>query len=328
MESTWIIVAAVAGIAALVGWLSRNSLAGRVEALLAELEKAKAEAASARKEADRRAEEGKERVAELTDGRDKLREARRKLHEVQDEAKKLRELANARAQEVQEAEERLALLREDNARLQEDLRHQAQTAARTPPKKREEPAPVDPEAIVDERLRAMAKEVAEARRLQETAEARAEEARKKEAVARKQAEDARDELRRNKGRAEANHRVYLVAKGEGELWKARFSTLEQKWNDLWRELEGIGWKPREPAASAAAGAPAGEDRNRRRRPPRRKGRGPGGDESTVAAEDEVRIAAEEVDLPVAVAAVAETEAPAEDLAAVSKDGAPPKVAEA
>src|SRR5690606_17112243 len=87
--------------------------------------------------------------------------------------------------------------------------------------------------------------------------------------ARQKAEAATNELKRVRGRAEANHRVYLVAKGEAEIWKAKFSTLEAKWNELWRELEGIGWKPRE-AQEEARKAP---ERPKRRRSRRRGGTG-------------------------------------------------------
>lgn len=271
MEATWIVVAVIAGIAALVGWVSRNRLATEMEALQRKFDGAKADATAAQREAERRIEETKERMEELVGSREKLREARRRLHDAQEETRKAKELATARAEEALEVETQLGRLREENARLDAELRklQEAPKGRGREPVAREPvrapAAPADPEVFVDARLQEAARRVEEAQRRQAEADRLADDARARAAEARKQAEDAKNELRRTKGRVEANHRVYLVTKGEADLWKAKFGALEEKWNELWRELEGIGWKPREPREGG--GASEGGDRRRSR--PRR-----------------------------------------------------------
>src|SRR5690606_4389797 len=114
------------------------------------------------------------------------------------------------------------------------------------------------------RLREMARKVEEAERIRAEAETTVALARRQAAEARKKAEALEEELKRVRGRAEANHRVYLVAKGEADVWKTKYATLEAKWNELWRELEGIGWKPRQ-AEEGEAEATAERARKRRSR---------------------------------------------------------------
>ncbi len=289
MEATLLIIAAALGIVALIGWLSRNKLADQLDAARQDVARIREDLAAARKTAERSSEEKKGRSGELASSREKLRDAKKRLHDASEEMKRSRELASARAEELRQVEQQLAMVREENSQLSEDLRRresegdrprrpQAPVAAAPAPA----PVPVElSEAQIDARLASMGREVEAAQARVREAEDRMREAERRAHEARRLSEQSQDEMKRARGKAEANNRVYLVTKGEAEIWKAKFGSLEQRWNELWRELEGIGWKPRTardlgPKADAATG-------EGRRRGPRRdraaagRGRGPRAD---------------------------------------------------
>ncbi|AKU91910.1 Hypothetical protein AKJ08_2297 [Vulgatibacter incomptus] len=315
-------------VAAIVGWTSRNKLADELEKVNADREKLRSNAATARKAAERVSEDKKGRSEELSSSRDKLREAKKRLHDVSEEAKRSRELANARADEVRQVEQQLASVREENSQLAEELRRRQDEAERPRGRRPEAPVavavPVPPPAPVeltpaqvDERLVEMGRKVTEADERVQEAERRVRDAEKRAQESRRLGEEAREEARRAKGRAEANNRVYLVVKGEAELWKAKFGGLEQRWNELWRELEGIGWKPRTPK-DVAAPRPSGPTKPGARRGPRRDPARPRRGEGTPAGADQgVELASEAAEIDSAPQAVAVVES---DAAASSTEG--------
>jgi len=283
MEAIGFVIAGVLGLAFVFTLLSRNRLAGEIESARAAAERARAEAAAARREAEKRAEDKKGRAEELAATRAKLADAKRRLHESQEAERRARELVGARADELRVIEEQLAHLREENASLAEELRRLREEAERPRSARREPAAPAPAPAVVaapvpvpvDERLAQMAREVEAYKEQAQEAERRRANAERQANEARKQAAEAREEVKRARGRAEANNRVYLVAKGEAELWKDRYAHLEQKWNELWRELEGIGWSGRtsRDLDAPAAGGEGRRGRGRRRGPRRPDGTG-------------------------------------------------------
>lgn len=274
MDAIAIVVAVALGAAAVFMWLSRNKLGQELVEARQAVAAARSEAAAARKEAERRSEDKKGRGEELSQSREKLRDARKRLHDSQEEARRARELANARAEEMRQLDLQISAMREDAASMTEQLRRLQEEAERPKGRRREEPAPIQAPAapvvvapaaplepaVVDERLEQMGREVESHKARAQAAERRAADAERKAAESRIQADEARDEVRKARGRAEANNRVYLVTKGEADVWKARYGTLEQKWNELWRELEGIGWKGRTTKDLAPMARPAGGGR--------------------------------------------------------------------
>lgn len=245
MEATMIIVVAAVGAAALVGWLSRNKIAQELETANAKLRKLEGEASIARRAAERAAEDKKGRADELVSTRAKLRETRRRLHQTSEELDRERGGSLILGEEHALMKQQVSSVREENEALGRELGKLRETleAERREREKRSAARAREVQAVplsaeqADERLAQMARQV-------EEAEARVRELEKRAQDSRKQAESAKDELKRVRGKAEANHRVYLVTKGESELWMAKFGALEQRWNELWRELEGIDWKPR------------------------------------------------------------------------------------
>src|SRR5207302_9317364 len=75
--------------------------------------------------------------------------------------------------------------------------------------------------------------------------------------AKKREQELRDEVRKHKGRAETNNRVYLVTKGELELVKERLAQAERK---LWQS--GIPLAPPPAKERPRATGPAAAERAR------------------------------------------------------------------
>jgi hypothetical protein len=74
--------------------------------------------------------------------------------------------------------------------------------------------------------------------------------------AKKREQELRDEIRKHKGRAETNNRVYLVTKGELELMKERLAQAERK---LWQA--GIPLAPPASKERPKATGPAAAERS-------------------------------------------------------------------
>ncbi len=288
-----IVLAVGLGLAAAFLWFSRSSMEDELAELRSALEEAKKAGSASRKEVKEKTEDKKGRGEELRELREKLKDAKRRLHESQEEEKQARELASARAQELREAERAEANAREEAGRLAADLKRleDRQGAGQKPERRRpvEAPpaptvaatsattgattsattvegeaggevaiAPAPPAAprpppaagpISDDRAAQLELRIA-------AADDKAERSRRDASEYRRKAEDAAEELKRVRGKFDANAKVLLVTKGEAEIWKAKFAGLEAKWNDIARELQDIGWKPR---AERAA-----EDRDRKR----------------------------------------------------------------
>jgi len=259
------IVAVVAVVLAVLFFFQGQSAASAVKALREEADAARKETESARTELRRAVEEAKGRSAQLAETREKLAEARRKAQDSRGgktqprgarEAELEEDLAHARklSEEAHAAEAQarreLQASRAAEAQLRAEL-EKTQARARELVE-RPAPAPVAPPA--DPELQSLREQLeaakSELERQVAAADKNARESRRKE-------QELRDELRKHKGRAETNNRVYLVTKGELELVRERLAQAERK---LWQA--GIPLAPTPPKERPRATGPAAAERAR------------------------------------------------------------------
>lgn len=240
----WIALFVVAAAAAAAfAWqvMSRGKALAALETALAE---AKMDAEKSRAAEKARGEELGARKAEVADLKEKLKEAKKKLHEERQAEDRLRGAEHELRAEADRAHlklrDLLAAIEHKDAeitRLRGELEQNKKR--RGPPEPKAEPprpakvekpalAPVPPDvAAIEER----------AKKAEETL--RSERARLR---------DMEEELKKHRGRAETNHRIYLVTKGELEVAKDKLATIERKV----REMEGGVRRRRTPQSQPAA----------------------------------------------------------------------------
>jgi len=259
------VIAVVAVVLAVVFFLQGQSAAAAVKALREDAGQAHKESEAARAELRRAQEESKTRSGQLAETREKLAETRRKAQEGRSgksqprgarEAELEEDLAHARRltedahaaeaqarrelERVKAAESQLrGELDRAQGRIRELTDHAPPVAAPTPPAADVQPLHEQLEAAKSELDRQVI-----------AAEKHAREAKKRE-------QELRDEVRKHKGRAETNNRVYLVTKGELELVKERLAQAERK---LWQS--GIPLPPPMQKERPKATGPASADRAR------------------------------------------------------------------
>jgi DNA repair exonuclease SbcCD ATPase subunit len=253
-------LAAVVGLVlAAAFWFQWQSAARAVLALRAEADAARKEAEAARAEQRKAAEELKAQKALAQETREKLNEARKKAQEGKTGKAQSR---GAREAELEEDLAHARRLLEEAHAAEQQARTQLQTAKsaeaqarsdleRAQAKLRELPAPPPPVAAAPE-FEAQRKQLDAARteleRQVQQAERNAREAKRHE-------QELREEVKKQKGRAETNNRVYLVTKGELDLVKERLAQAEHK---LWQA--GIPLAPPTPKERPKATGPAAADR--------------------------------------------------------------------
>src|SRR3989449_3368368 len=232
------VVAVVAVVLALVFFRQGQSAASALKALREEADAARKETEVARAELRRAQEDARTRSTQLAETREKLAETRRKAQEGRSgkalprgarEAKLEEDLAHARKLN-EEAHAAEAQVRRDleRARAAESQLHAEldKAQARVHELAERAPVPATPSAAGElqplrEQLEAAKSEL---ERQVSAAEKHAREAKKRE-------QELREEIKKQKGRAETNNRVYLVTKGELELVKERLAQAERK---LWQ----------------------------------------------------------------------------------------------
>jgi chromosome segregation ATPase len=233
-------LAAVVGVVLAVAfWFQWQSAARAVLALRAEADASRKEADAARSEQKRAIEELKAQKAIVLETREKLTEARKKaqegksgkmqsrgareaeLEEDLGHARKLLEDAHAAEQQARKdllaakAVESHARAELDRAQVRiRELSNQPAPAARAA-------APAAELEVARTQLEAAK---AELERQVHQAEHHARESKRRE-------QELREEIRKHKGRAETNNRVFIVTKGELELTKERLAQAEHK---LWQ----------------------------------------------------------------------------------------------
>jgi len=266
------LIAIVAVVLAVVFWFQNQSASSAVKGLKAAADEARKEAELARAEQRKAESELKNRTAQLQETREKLNEVRRKSQEgkpkVQQprgarEAELEEDLAHARklTEEAHAAETAarrdLSAARASEAQIRSELAA-AQDRLRQLSKA---PAPVaaaQPESAIQQQL---ADELAQQRKQLEAArselERQVQQAERNSREAKRRETELRDEVRKMRGRAETNNRVYLVTKGELEVTKERLAQAERK---LWQA--GIPLAPLTSKERPKATGPAAADRPR------------------------------------------------------------------
>jgi DNA repair exonuclease SbcCD ATPase subunit len=257
------VIAVVAVVLAVVFFLQGQSAAAAVKALRDDAAEARTQTEAVRAELRRAQDELKTRSAQLAETREKLAETRRKAQEGRSgkaqprgarEAELEEDLAHARrltedahAAEAQ-ARRELERVKASEAQARSELEKaqaRLRESAERPPAVA--PAPIGELQVMREQLEAAKSEL---ERQLSAAEKHAREAKRRE-------QELRDEIRKHKGRAETNNRVYLVTKGELELMKERLSQAERK---LWQA--GIPLAPPAQKERPKATGPAAADRAR------------------------------------------------------------------
>jgi chromosome segregation ATPase len=255
------LIAVIALVLAVAFWFQWQSAAGVVKALQAEVDSARKEAEAARAEARKASDEVKARTAQLNETREKLNEVRKKAQEARGgktasrgarEAELEEDLAHARKlleeahaaeaaahKDLQAAKAAEAQARAELAGAQSRIRELS-----------ERPAPAAPPADYDAQRKQLEAARSELERQVEAADRNQRESRRRE-------QELREEIKKYKGRAETNNRVYLVTKGELELTKERLAQAERK---LWQA--GIPLAPAPSKERPKATGPAAADRPR------------------------------------------------------------------
>ncbi|MFL5389217.1 MAG: hypothetical protein ACJ79C_10855 [Myxococcales bacterium] len=254
-------IAIVAAVLAAVFWFQAQSAASAVKGLRAEADAARKEAEDLRTQLRDAQSESKARSQQMLDLREKLNEARKRTQQSPQKQRSAREaeleedLAHARRllEEAHAAEQNarkdMAGAISEAAHLRAELeRAQARTReiVAAPPQPAPAQAPVD-----DTRLREAEAKRAEAERRAHELDNALKDAREKE-------RSAREEVRKARGRAETNNRVYLITKGELEVTRERFALAEKA---LWKAGLPVPTMPHKdrpvakgPAAASTAGA--------------------------------------------------------------------------
>src|SRR5207253_5330014 len=257
------LVAVVAVVLAVVFFTQGQSAASAVKALREEADAARKEAEAVRAELRRTQEEAKTRSAQLAETRDKLAETRRKAQEGRSgkalprgarEAELEEDLAHARKlnEEAHAAEAQARRELERGRAAESQLRAELDKTQARIHELAHAPVPAAPAATGElqplrEQLEAAKSELD---RQVSAAEKHAREAKKRE-------QELREEVKKQKGRAETNNRVYLVTKGELELVKERLAQAERK---LWQA--GIPLAPPPAKERPRATGPAAAERTR------------------------------------------------------------------
>ncbi len=241
MTGVAFVVAVVSLILAVVFWLQGRSAAEAVAGLKAEADAARKDADEARAQAREAQADAKARSAQVLEAREKLNELRKRGQEkVQPkrgarEAELEEDLAHARrlAEEAHAAEQHA---RKDAAAALSEMASLRAELDRAQARTREVvlPPPVQAPAANDPKLREV-----------------------EERQQRERERAAREELKKARGRAETNNRVYLVTKGELEVTRERLALAEKA---LWKA--GLKVPPPAQKERPKASGPAAADRPR------------------------------------------------------------------
>jgi DNA repair exonuclease SbcCD ATPase subunit len=258
MTGVAFVVAVISLILAVVFWLQGRSAAEAVAGLKVEADAARKEAEEARSQVQKAQGELKARAAQILEAREKLNELRKRGQEKTQPKRGAREaeleedLAHARrlVEEAHAAEQHArkdlaaALSEIASLRAEVDRAHARSREVLTPP-------PAQAPAIDPARLREAEEQRRQLEKALKDTEAALREQRERERL-------AREELRKARGRAETNNRVYLVTKGELEVVRERLAQAEKA---LWKaglQVPQPSPKERPRATGPAAARPAGQ----------------------------------------------------------------------
>src|SRR5471030_3209915 len=247
MPGVAFVIAVIAAVLAVWFWFQGQSAAEAVKGLQAAAESSRKEAEVARAEQKKAETELKARATQLQETREKLVEVRKKSQEGKPKAMQPRgaredeldeDLTHARKM-IEEAHAAETAARRDlaSARLSEAQIKNELTATQT--RLRElatrpaapAPAPVHESAAHAQLADELAKQRTQLEAARSELDRQVQQAEKNTREAKRRELELRDEVRKMRGRAETNNRVYLVTKGELELTKERLASAERK---LWQ----------------------------------------------------------------------------------------------
>lgn len=213
-----------------------NAANAAAERTAKELESMRARLSAAESEARRSSEGLEAKRREVEELKEKLRDVKKKRFDEKEAAKARRDVEEARLQVEREWEKKLAVAREEA----EEARSQARRLqAEVDALKSRRPQAT---AAVEQGAPAAAAGAAAEPRYRELSpeeKAKLEAAQRELAKTKKKLEETEHELRKARGRSETDRRVYTVQKGELELAKDRFRTLEARYNELMRDHDGV-----------------------------------------------------------------------------------------
>lgn len=172
---------------------------------------------------------------EIDELKDRLKDVKRKRHEDQEAARLKNDLQEVREQVEREMEKKLAQAREEAESSKAAMR---KLSAEVESLKARRPTPA-PAAAPEEAKPAEEKVPPAARPLKDEERARLDSAEKGLAKAKGRLEELEAEVKRLKGRAETDRRVFIVQKGELDLAKDRFRSLESRYNELVLERDEL-----------------------------------------------------------------------------------------
>ncbi len=194
--------------------------------------------ATAQAELEKRRKEGEEHKSQLNDLREQLKQAKRKLFEQKESERDSRHLARAREDIERSASLQLEKVRLELGAAQVDIQR-LKTELDTGRSRRpaaplaEAPAPPAPTPAADKAVRKF-------RELSDADRERIQRLEQQAARERTRTLDLEREVKRFRARAETQHRVYVVTKGELDLVKDKFKALEKRLNRTLLERDLLG----------------------------------------------------------------------------------------
>ncbi len=244
MTTVLLFVALGSLIVAAVFWNRSQTLWQKVAQVGAELQSVAAAHAELKEALNSKSQKDKTRGGEVEELREKQKDLRRRLTEAQEQAKKLKDVDDAHRTGEQEARAQADAARAEAAALSKQLNalklELEQTRGRRPapvlppPVAVAAPAPVAPAAAL-----APAPEVAELESKLKERDTRLAELDGRVKAEQRKALDLKGEVERLKAKGSTSEKLYVVQKGELELWKDRYRTLEQRLNKILREVDAL-----------------------------------------------------------------------------------------
>ena len=232
MEVALGILLAVAVVAALVMGLQAGSARSNAARALGELEALRTRTSALEADAKRSHESLEEKRKAVEDLKDRLKDKKKRRQEERESSRFKQDLDQAREEIEREMERKLAKAREDAEVAKDAMK---KLAAEVEALKSRRPAPVEPKAPV-EKVEAKAEKAASSaepagpRGLNPEEKARLDKAEQELARAKGKIEQLEGEVRKARGRSETDRRVFVVQKGELEVAKDKFRSLESRLN--------------------------------------------------------------------------------------------------
>ncbi len=190
-------------------------------------------------ELEKRKKELEDQKVQLNESREQLKQAKRKLFEHKESERDTRHLARAREEIERSASHQLENVRAELAAALGEIQKLKEGLDASRSRRSTPPTPEPPAAV------AAVPQPAEkpARKFRELSDADRERMQRLEQQAsreRTRALDLEREVKRFRARAETQHRVYVVTKGELDLIKDKFKALEKRLNRTLLERDLIG----------------------------------------------------------------------------------------